>query len=191
MELSALIRSVVGVIERLDLSYFITGSIASIHYGEHRLTNDVDIVVRLPMELVEPFCAAFPPPEFYVSIEAARQAIAQGGQFNILQPATGLKVDIMVPKKTFYDHLRFSRAVLEEADEGWRVRFCAPEDVILKKMEYYKEGRHEKHLRDITGMLMISGPRIDRNYIEYWAGELGVRDIWHAILTRIGGAPSE
>jgi hypothetical protein len=157
MELSALIRSVVGVIERLDLSYFIAGSIASIHYGEHRLTNDVDIVVRLPLESVDEFCDAFPPPEFYVSREAARQAVTGSGQFKILQPATGLKVDIMVHQKTFYDHMRFARAIREEADEGWLVNFGAPEDVILKKMEYYKEGLHEKHLRDITGMLVVSG----------------------------------
>jgi len=32
-----------------------------------------------------------------------------------------------------------------------------PEDVILSKMQYYREGGSEKHLRDITGMLKVSG----------------------------------
>ncbi len=27
---------------------------------------------------------------------------------------------------------------------------------------------------------------VDRDYVEKWAGELGVADIWQAILTRLG-----
>lgn len=41
---------------------------------------------------------------------------------------------------------------------------AAPEDVIIKKMEYYREGGSEKHLRDITGILLTTGADIDRPY---------------------------
>jgi len=63
--------------------------------------------------------------------------------------------------------------------------FASPEDVILKKMEYYKEGGSEKHLRDITGILKISGEKIDRPYIVSWAERMGVIEIWEAILRRL------
>jgi hypothetical protein len=61
---------------------------------------------------------------------------------------------------------------------------AAPEDIILGKMIYYQEGRHEKHLRDIAAMLRISGHEIDREYIADWSKRLGLDDVWQAILSR-------
>jgi len=52
-------------------------------------------------------------------------------------------------------------------------------------MEYYKEEGSEKHLRDITGILRISGADVDRRYIASWVEQLGVSDIWGAILRRL------
>ena len=63
--------------------------------------------------------------------------------------------------------------------------FASPEDVIIKKMEFYRDGGSEKHLRDITGILKISGDAVDRNYISEWAKRLELTDIWDAILKRL------
>ncbi len=63
--------------------------------------------------------------------------------------------------------------------------FASPEDVIIKKMEYYKEGGSEKHLRDITGILKVSGESVDRGYITDWAKRLDLSEIWNAILERL------
>ena len=62
--------------------------------------------------------------------------------------------------------------------------FASPEDVILKKMEYYKEGHSEKHIRDIVGVLKLRAEKLDRNYIEKWAVRLQLTDIWHAVVER-------
>jgi len=64
----------------------------------------------------------------------------------------------------------------------------SPEDVIIKKMEYYKMGGSEKHLRDITGVLRVSGDRIDHAYVSDWTERLGLEEIWNAILARIRSA---
>lgn len=60
--------------------------------------------------------------------------------------------------------------------------FSSPEDVIIMKMKFYKEGESEKHIRDITGILKVSGDIIDREYIENWANRLGLQDIWKTIV---------
>jgi len=60
-----------------------------------------------------------------------------------------------------------------------------PEDVILGKMWYYAEGGSDKHLRDITGMLRISGDQIDRDDIRNWADKLGLADIWQSIQAKM------
>jgi len=63
--------------------------------------------------------------------------------------------------------------------------FASPEDVVLKKMEYYQKGGSDKHLRDIASMLKISGEDIDRVYISVWAGKLDITEIWHAIQKKV------
>ena len=60
-----------------------------------------------------------------------------------------------------------------------------PEDVIVGKMVYYQEGGSEKHLRDITGILMVSGDDVDREYVAGWAERLGLAEVWAAILHRL------
>ena len=52
-------------------------------------------------------------------------------------------------------------------------------------MEYFRQGGSEKHLRDISGVLKISGSKVDRDYIADWASKLGLESIWKAILDRL------
>ena len=181
MEQFDLRAHLVDVLERLELEYFITGSVAAIYYGEPRFTNDIDVVVRLSDESVVEFCAQFPAPDFYVSEEAAKQAVRTRGQFNIIHPASGLKVDVIVPTDTPYDRSRLSRKHRGRADQTHDAFFASPEDVILKKMQYFQEGGSEKHIRDITGILKLSGNRIDVQYIRDWANQLGLTEIWETI----------
>lgn len=66
---------------------------------------------------------------------------------------------------------------------------ASPEDVILGKMVYYREGGSEKHLRDITGILRISDDIVDRDYVADFAKQLGLADIWDAVLERMREPP--
>ena len=185
MEQSELLRYVVGVVERLGLRYLVTGSVATIFFGEPRFTNDLDIVIALPVGRVADFCREFPAPEFYVSVSAAESAVEHCGQFNIIHPESGLKVDVIVPADTDFNRSRFARALRVKPAADFEASFASIEDVIIKKMEYYREGGSEKHLRDITGVLKISGDRVDRAYISAWASKMGLDSIWAAILNRV------
>ena len=64
---------------------------------------------------------------------------------------------------------------------------AAPEDVILGKLWYYSEGGGDRHLRDIAGILRVTGDGIDRAEVERWAGQLGYLDIWQAIIEKVDG----
>lgn len=181
MEQDDLLRYAVGVLDRLGLRYLVTGSMATIYFGEPRFTNDIDIVVDLPMERVKVFCESFPEVEFYLSEEAVRTAIRQYAQFNIIHPASGLKVDVMIPADTPFNRSRFARHIRVKPAEDYEASFASIEDVILKKMEYYREGGSEKHLRDIAGVLKISGDELDCDYINGWVSRLALEDIWRAV----------
>ncbi len=180
-----LLQKVVETFERLQIPYLVTGSIAAMAYGEPRLTNDIDIVAAIEKKHVSDLLKAFPDNEFYISKEMISDAIVNQGQFNIIHPASGLKVDVIIRQNTSFDNSRFRRIRRIYPAESYQANFASPEDVIIKKMEYYREGGSEKHLRDITGILKISGDVVDKNYISEWANRLGLTDIWDAVQKRL------
>jgi hypothetical protein len=176
-----LLGRLVGILESLDLRYFVTGSVAAIYYGEPRLTNDIDVVVDLPKQKIREFCESFPSGEFYLSEEALDRAVRQHGMCNAIHIRSGLKIDIMIPKETLFDRSRFERARRVQPVEKLEASFASAEDVIIKKMDFFREGGSEKHLRDITGILMVSGDALDHEYIEGWADQMGLETIWRTI----------
>lgn len=91
----------------------------------------------------------------------------------------------MISKGDEFDRSRFSRIKRIKALEDVEANFASPEDVIIKKMESYKEGNSEKHLRDITGILQISGELIDMDYISIWVTTFGLEEIWQAIQKKL------
>jgi len=185
MDLSDLLRKIVEVFEDIGVPYFVTGSVASMAYGEPRLTNDIDIVAGIEDQHIPGLIAGFPADEFYLSEDMIRDAIKRHGQFNIIHPASGLKADVIIRKNTPFDKSRFIRMKRIRPSELYHANFAAPEDIIIKKMEYYREGGSEKHLRDIAGILKISDKEIDRSYISDWAKRLDLIDIWKAIQERV------
>ena len=182
-----LLKQMVEAFESLGIPYLVTGSIASMLYGEPRFTNDIDIVADIPAGRVKELKKNFPESEFCFDEEAVHQAIRQKSSFNIIHPASGLKVDVMIRTDSPFDESRFRRGKRLPPSKGWEATFAAPEDVIIKKMEFYRLGGSEKHLRDIAGMLKTSGEMIDQTYIHTWAETLGLMDVWQAICKRLEG----
>ena len=180
-----LLEKIVAVLVRLRIPYLVTGSVAAMAYGEPRLTNDIDIVAAIAERHIPELVNAFPTAEFYLSDEMVREAILHQSQFNIIHPASGLKVDIIIRRDTPFDASRFRRMRRIHPADTYEANFAAPEDVIIKKMEYYKAGGSDKHLRDITGILKISGEDVDQKYISEWARRLNLTEIWEAILKRL------
>ncbi len=185
MEQSELLKYVVDKIEALRIPYFITGSIASMAYGEPRLTNDIDIVADIKDGEIKAFKDLFPESDFYITEEDIKEAIHNHRQFNILHPASGLKIDIIIRKQDLFDEERFRRVKRIEIAQNTGANFSSPEDVIIKKMEFYREGGSDKHLRDIASMLKISGAVLDINYINRWVNKLGLSDIWESVSKSI------
>jgi hypothetical protein len=185
MEQSELLGFLVRCFEKLNIPYFITGAVASIAYGEPRLTNDIDVVADVKDEHISLLKECFPEHEFHLDSDVIREAIRRKHQFNIIHPASGLKIDVMISKGDAFDKSRFARIKRMRPLENTEANFASPEDVIIKKMEYYKEGSSEKHIRDALGMLKISGEMIDLKYISLWAKRLNLEDIWQAIRKKL------
>lgn len=182
MEPIDLLRFATEVFERLGIDYLVTGSMATIAYGEPRFTNDIDIVVNLPPELARPLHDAFPESDYYVSLPAIEDAISRRHQFNIIHPKSGLKIDVIIASESEFDASRLSRGRWLPLLSDRSVCFASPEDVILKKLAYFREGGSPKHIRDIIGVLSLRGNEIDRRYIETWVARLDLTVQWQHVL---------
>ena len=55
------------------------------------------------------------------------------------------------------------------------------EYVIIRKLEYFREGGSEKHLRDIRSMLAISPDLIHRDELERLIAERGLEECWEKL----------
>jgi len=179
-----LLRYVASVFEGLGVKYMIGGSQASVYYGESRFTQDIDLVADLRLEHVPTLVDRFPAAEFYMNAEAAREAVETRGQFNIIHTESALKIDVFVNKDTDYDRLRLDRRQRLPLVPGREAYFARPEDIMLYKMLYFREGQSDVHVRDILGILRVSGPEIDTAYVAEWSGRLGLNAIWDAVLKR-------
>ncbi len=171
---------VIDVLGQLDIPYMITGSVASMAYGEPRLTLDMDIVVDLSDKKAEEFCQKFDE-NFYKDLDSIREALRQKSHFNIIHVESGSKVDFYPLRDDLLSQQMFKNRRQEFFREDKMASFSRPEDVIINKLIFYKEGKSEKHLRDIQGMLEVSGEQFDLSYIDKKTKELGLSSHWEEL----------
>jgi hypothetical protein len=180
-----LLRYAIETLEKLHVAYAVVGSFASGAFGEPRFTQDIDILLELPASQIAGFCQHFPSPDFYLSETAVREAVRRHTQFNVIHPSSGNKIDFILNRQDAWGQSQFARRQAVQLFSDRRGYLASPEDVILGKMVYYREGGSEKHLRDITGILRICGETLDREYVVDFAKQLGLTEIWEAILHRL------
>jgi hypothetical protein len=185
VEQTDLLKHAIQALQRLGISHAIVGSFASGAWGESRFTQDIDIVVDLNSQQARELCQAFPSDEFYVSESAAQEAVRQQTQFNVIHPGSGNKIDFMIVGDTAWAVAQLQRSRSVRLFPDVDAQFAAPEDVILGKLIYFKDGGSDKHLRDIAGILKISDEMVDRDYITKHARQLQVLDIWQTILEKL------
>ncbi len=161
----------------------ISGSLASIFYGEPRLTMDVDIVVHLDRDEAAGLPGFFPPDGFYLpppEVLAAELARPTRGHFNVIHFESGQKADFYPSRRHPYWQWAFDHRQLGKVgeDEAW---YAPPEYVIMWKLEFFREGGGDKHLRDIRGMLLVNEDTIDRGLIDRATVELGLGAQWSEV----------
>jgi hypothetical protein len=175
-------------LNELGVRYMVSGSIAAIYYGEPRLTNDVDIVVFLRREDAPRIERAFPGEELYcppgdvIRLELARE---QRGHFNLIHHDTGFKADIYLGGRDELHVWGVAHAKVVTIGDD-RVSLAPPEYVIVRKLQFFREGRSEKHLRDIRGILSGLGEEWSREVLDRLIRAHGLVREWREALEFAG-----
>ena len=171
---------VIRRLEKNEMRYMIVGSIASMIYGEPRLTHDMDVVIDLLPKDAKKVAGLFAEEEFYCPPEEVISAeINHRGQFNLVHQDSGLKIDLMLRKETDHALTEFARRRKTPFWENQEAFVASPEDVIVKKLDFLRQGGSEKHIQDIRGILALTP--IDDHYLQEWIAELGLFREWKRV----------
>jgi hypothetical protein len=169
------LQLVISKLESCGMAYMLTGSFASNMHGVPRTTYDADIVIEADLGSLDEFVQSLGK-DFYVSQEAAREALSSRSMFNVIHLETGFKVDFIIRKSRSFSKEEFSRREkgVYLGESRW---FATPEDVILAKLEWSKMGESERQFMDAVNVGKVQGEKLNRSYLEKWAKELDVQEL--------------
>ncbi len=177
------LAAIVLELNRFDIPHMLAGSFASTYHGDPRTTNDIDLVIDPARESLESFVRGLDPQHFYVSAPAARAAFESRGQFNVVLLDSAWKADLILRKDRPFSRVEFERRQAAEI-AGVTVFVATAEDTIVAKLEWARLGESERQLRDVIGVLEVSGERLDHDYLARWIAELGLQSLWVRALAQ-------
>ena len=181
-ELTDTLREIIAQLEAQGIEYMLVGSVAALAHGRSRSTRDFDLVIEAGPAQLRAFARALPDDRFYVAEEAALEALRYETQFNVIDMATGWKVDLIPRKDREFSQAEFARRT-RLAVLGVPMFVATIEDTIVAKLEWAKAGGgSERQLEDVRGLLELAGDDLDRAYVAAWVAKLGLETMW----TRVG-----
>lgn len=170
------LRDIISRLEAAEIEYMLTGSVALNCYAQPRMTRDIDLVVAFYLKdaaRIEEVLG----PNYYVSAEAARDAVLHQGSFNAIDQKTLLKVDFIVRKHSEYRQLEFARRQRLRLEE-FEVWIVSKEDLILSKLDWARDSKSERQRADVENLIATG---CDTEYLKTWSAKLNLTDM----LTRV------
>jgi len=169
------LKIVVSRLEGAGFQYMVTGSIAANFYTTPRMTRDIDMVIEFERRNPETFFTLFSN-DFYIDLEAVKNAVMEGGIFNIIHREGVVKVDLIVRKKEEYRMVEFERRKRLQM-EGFSLYVVSPEDLILSKLYWAKDSLSEMQIKDVKN-LMKTNTKLDWPYLQLWVERLKLQNIY-------------
>lgn len=181
-EQRALLELVVDRLVEADITYMVSGSLASSLHGEPRMTRDIDIVVEGSAAQLQHFASSFDPAVHYVTDPV--EALRHQSMFTIVEVTTGWKVDLMIRKERDFSRTELGRRQAVRIG-GVEVLVVSPEDSIVSKLEWMKLSDSDRQLSDVVGVLAANEQYLDWQYIRHWIAELGLGEQLDAALAAL------
>ncbi len=166
---SAALALLVAALDAVGVEYFLTGSVAAGFYGNARMSNDLDVVIRVPRDR-RPLVKVLSE-DFEEDAATIDDALREPRMFNVITRDTVTKIDI-IPHNTDMnpgDVFARRRRIALGDDE---IAVISPEDLIIAKLIWAKDSRSEMQFRDIRGLLARTG--LEREYLEETAARAGL-----------------
>ena len=164
-----ILKDVAEKLEKINVPYMLTGSLAMMYYAQPRMTRDIDLIIELKKTLIEKFIETFSN-DYYISPEAVSDSVEHSFMFNLIHLKSSVKVDCIIRKPEDYRVVEFNRR-RKIKFSGIDIFIVSKEDLILSKLDWAKDSESDLQIRDIRGLLSTG---YDRDYLFEWAKKLNL-----------------
>jgi hypothetical protein len=184
------LKLVIDALEAAGVEYLIGGAIAEWAWGEPRATQDLDLVVKIPIQAINKLSKELEKRNMLIPAEIILDSVIEDRAdipINAIHMYSGLKADLYPLREG--DELRQSafqrRQRVDYGPPIGKVYIHSPEDLILYKLIYFGLSQQPKHTRDIAAILRTKKDQLDFGYMEKWVDRLGLRSLWQEMLNNI------
>lgn len=171
------LKDVVRRLDKIDIEYMISGSIAMNFYATPRMTRDIDIVVVIEKSDIDKIFSEFKN-DYYVDDEMIRDAFDNNSMFNIIHTIEIVKIDFIIRKNNEYRLLEFSKKRKIKLDET-DIYVVSIEDLIISKLYWAKDSFSSIQIRDIKNLLNC---KVNRIYLKEWIEKLELKEIYSEVI---------
>jgi hypothetical protein len=183
LDITGFLKLMIEALEAAGVEYLIGGAIAEWAWGEPRATQDLDLVINLPIEAISRLSRELEKRDMLVPAEIILDTLIEDRAdipINAIHTYSGLKADLYPVRSG--DELRQSafqrRQHVDYGPPIGHVYIHSPEDLILYKLMYFGISQQPKHSRDIAAILRAKKNQVDFEYIEKWVTRLGLSPLW-------------
>ncbi|OGK41496.1 hypothetical protein A2954_00650 [Candidatus Roizmanbacteria bacterium RIFCSPLOWO2_01_FULL_37_12] len=170
-----LLITISSFLEKHKIPYMLTGALTVVYYGRPRASHDIDFVVEINKKDVKRVINIFKnlSSEYLVQAESIEDAVIKKSMFNVIYLPTYTKLDFWLLTEVIFDQERFERRKKVKL-LGKNMVLSTPEDTIIQKLLWYKDGEIEKHIVDAAFTYQIQRKRLDKKYLTHWVKELNL-----------------
>ena len=186
LDIAGFLKLVIEALNAAGVEYLIGGAIAEWAWGEPRATQDLDLVVKIPIKAINKLSKELEKRDMLLPADIILEDRADI-PLNAIHMHSGLKADLYPVREG--DELRQSafqrRQKVDYGPPIGKVYIHSPEDLILYKLMYFVLSQQSKHSRDISAILKSKKNELDMNYIEQWVTRLGLNSLWKEMLDNV------
>lgn len=184
MTSAAVLRRIADALDSVGIPFMLTGSFAAAYHGVPRATLDIDLVIEATESQLRTLVDRLRQEEQYVSLDAALEACANQSLFNVIDPGSGWKVDLIIRKDRPFSREEFNRRIPITFDDI-HLSIASLEDVILSKLEWARLGGSARQLEDVAELLRVRAPDLGVEYLHRWIPALDVGEEWEAAKRQV------
>jgi hypothetical protein len=177
MSVGDVFRRITTAFDQAGIRYMLSGSFASAHYGVPRSTQDVDFVIEATPAQLQAFIELLSSADYYSDLDAALNALKQQSMFNVIDHATGWKIDLIIRKSRPFSIEEFGRRQSVSL-QAVLLFVASAEDVVISKLEWAKLAQSRRQIEDAAAILRVRWDTLDHSYLEEWICELGLKEEW-------------
>jgi hypothetical protein len=170
-------RRITAALDQAGIGYMLSGSFASAHYGVPRSTQDIDLVIEATPAELRALVASLSSNEYYADLDSAVEAHKRQSMFNIIDLATGWKIDLIIRKSRAFSQEEFRRRRRVNLHDI-PLFVASAEDVVISKLEWAKVAQSRRQIEDAAAILRVRWNALDHSYLAKWIAELDLKNEW-------------